>query len=112
MNGDPDNVSKIEDAAWEDDYFSLLAELKIRNSSRYELIANQLMAGGEELLELSTRTYKISVDENGCAYSCREIDGTNFQRLGWAMLTLNPAERITAIADMLAECEARAQIDS
>lgn len=64
------------------------------------------------ILRQVTGVYKISVDQNGCGYSCREADGKNFQRLGWAKLTENPAERITAITDALAECEARAQIDA
>jgi hypothetical protein len=64
------------------------------------------------ILRQVTGVYKISVDQNGCGYSCREADGKNFQRLGWTKLTENPAERITAITDALAECEARAQIDA
>lgn len=107
-----DDFLSEEDLAWERTYFSLMMELKRRNSSRYEDLAGRLSAGGEEILELSTGTYKISVDNNGCGYSCREADGKNFQRLGWVKLTEDPAERINAITDALAECEARAQIDA
>ena len=112
MSEIPDNILSEEDLAWERTYFSLMMELKRRNSSRYEDLAGRLSVGGEEILELSTGTYKISVDNNGCAYSCREADGKNFQRLGWVKLTADPAERINAIKDALAECEARAQIDA
>lgn len=112
MSEDRDNFISDEDLAWERFYFSLMEELKRKNSSRYEELANRLSPGGEEIFELPNGTYKISVSENGCGYSCREKDGVNFQRLGWTKLTLDPAERIAAIADTLAECEARAQIDA
>lgn len=112
MIDNPDNFLSQEDLAWERSYFSLMADLKRNNLSRYEELAGRLSAGGEEILELPTGIYKISVDNNGCGYSCRESDGINFQRLGWMKLTENPDERIAAITDALAECEARAQIDS
>jgi len=112
MSEIPDDFLSEADFAWERTYFSLMMELKRRNSSWYEDLAGRLSAGGEEILELSTGTYKISVDNNGCGYSCREADGKNFQRLGWVKLTEDPAERINAITDALAECEARAQIDA
>jgi hypothetical protein len=112
MIDNPDNFLSQEDLAWERSYFSLMADLKRNNLSRYEKLAGRLSAGGEEILELPTGIYKISVDNNGCGYSCQESDGINFQRLGWMKLTENPDERIAAITDALAECEARAQIDS
>jgi len=111
MAENSENILSQQDLAWEGSYFSLMADLKRINLSRYEELAVRLSAGGEELLELPNGTYKISVDKNGCGYSCRETDGINFQRLGWMKLTENLAERITAITDALAECEARAQID-
>ncbi len=112
MSENPDNFLNEEDFAWERSYFSLMADLKRNNLSRYEELAGRLSAGGEEILELTNGTYKISVDKNGCGYSCRESDGANFQRLGWTKLTENPEERISTITDALAECEARAQIDA
>lgn len=112
MTESPDDFLSEVDLAWERSYFSLMAELRKNNLSRYEVVANRLSSGGEEILELPTGTYKISVDNNGCGYSRRESDGMNFQRLGWIKLTQNPAERITSITDALAECEARAQIDA
>ena len=112
MSENPDNFMNDADLAWERSYFSLMAELKRKNSSRYEDLASRLSVGGEEILELRTGVYKISVDRNGCGYSCREADGENFQRLGWVKLTEDLAERINAITDALAECEARAQIDA
>lgn len=111
MSENLDNFMSDADLAWERSYFSLMVDLKRKNLSRYEDLAVRLSAGGEEILELPTRTYKISVDRNGCGYSCREEVGMDFQRLGWTKLTQNPSERITAITDVLAECEARAQID-
>jgi hypothetical protein len=111
MSENPDEILSAEDLAWERSFFSLIEELKNKNYSRYEVLANRLSAGGEEILELPTGVYKISVDLNGCGYSCQENDGLNFQRLGWMKLTENQAERITAITDALAECEARATID-
>ena len=112
MSEYPDDFLTEEDLVWERSYFSLMTELKRKNSSRYEVLASRLSVGGEEILELPTGLYKISVDKNGCGYSCREADGKNFQRLGWVKLSQNPSERITAITDALAECEARAQIDT
>jgi len=111
MSDNPDNFLSQRDLDWERLYFSLMADLRRNNLSRYEELAVRLSAGGEELLELPNGTYKISVDKNGCGYSWRESDGINFQRLGWMKLTDDPTERVTAITDALAECEARAQID-
>ena len=111
MTENSENFLSQQDFAWERSYFSLMADLRRNNLSRYEELAVRLSAGGEEILELPNGIYKISVDKNGCGYSCRESDGINFQRLGWVKLTEDPAERINAITDALAECEARAQID-
>jgi hypothetical protein len=71
MSEIPDNFLSEEDLAWERTYFSLMMELKRRNSSRYAELAARLSVGGEEILELSTGTYKISVHNNGCGYSCQ-----------------------------------------
>jgi hypothetical protein len=111
MRENPEEILSAEDLAWERSYFSLIEELKNKNYSRYEVLANRLSAGGEEILELPTGVYKISVDLKGCGYSSQEDDGPNFQRLGWTKLTENQEERISAITDTLAECEARATID-
>jgi len=110
MDENPENFLSEEDLAWESSYFSLMADLKRNNSSRYEELAARLSLGGEEILELPNGTYKISVDLNGCGYSCLEPNGLTFQRIGWTKLTEVIAERITAITDALAECEARSQI--
>lgn len=112
MSEYPDDFLAEEDLVWERSYFSLMTELKRKYSSRYEVLASRLSVGGEEILELPTGVYKISVDKNGCGYSCREADGKSFQRLGWVKLSENPSERISSITDALAECEARAQIDT
>lgn len=112
MSENPNNFLNEEDLAWERSYYSLIEDLKRKNFSRYEELAGRLSTGGEEILELTNGTYKISVDKNGCGYSCRVSSGVNFQRLGWTKLTDNPEERISSITDTLAECEARAQIDA
>ena len=112
MSENPEEFLSDKDIEWERTFFSLVKDLKTKNSSRYEELALRLSSGGEELLDLPSGIYKISVDKNGCGYSSRMPDGKNFQRLGWTKLPQNLEERISAITDPLAECEARAEIDA
>ena len=112
MSQNPEEFLSDKDIEWERTFFSLVKDLKTKNSSRYEELALRLSSGGEELLDLPSGIYKISVDKNGCGYSSRMPDGKDFQRLGWTKLPQNLEERISAITDTLAECEARAEIDA
>ncbi len=111
MSKNPDEILSKEDLEWERAYFSVIAELKRENFSRYENLAIRLSAGGEEILNLPTGVYKVSVDANGCAYSYRPADSNEFQRLGWTKLSQISSERVSDITDVLAECEARAKIN-
>jgi hypothetical protein len=99
-----------KDIEWEHKYFGLMNELKEKNASRYEDLAMRLMNGGEEFLNSHGATYKISVDKNGCGYSYRAPEEIEFQRISWSQLSQKREERIDCITNILAECEARAEL--
>ena len=69
MSENPEEFLSDKDIEWGRTFFSLVKDLKTKNSSRYEELALRLSPGGEEILDLPNGIYKISVDKNGCGYS-------------------------------------------
>lgn len=112
MSKDQDNFLTDEDIEWEKRYFNLIAELSKQNDSRYEVLANNLIDGGQELLEVKGEVFKISVDKKGCSWGCSEDNGATFQELGWVKLSRKKDARILIIKDAIARCEARAIINA
>lgn len=112
MSETPEELHRDVEVSLEKKYFELIRDLKEKNISNYEELACRLSPGGEEILHLRDGVYKISVDQNGCAYSFFMEDGQVFQRLGWTRLTDISTERIASITETLVECEARAELNA
>jgi hypothetical protein len=100
-----DESELIADQNWDDAYFSLIAELRTKNSQRYLEQTELLLNKKSFELEFGGYSIKYTLDRTGCWFdatnSDKGIDKKSWNRFGWG----KKAKR-KALPDFFAKTEA------
>ena len=100
-----DESELIADQNWDDAYFSLIAELRTKNSLRYLEQTEHLLRKKSIELELGGYVIKYSLDRTGCWFEATDpsqgVVSSSWNRFGWG----KKAKR-KALPDFFAKTEA------
>lgn len=100
-----DESGLMADQKWDDAYFSLIIELRTKNSHRYLEQTELLLHKKSIELELSGYSVKYSLDRTGCwfdaANSDKGIGKRSWNRFGW-----DKKAKRKALPDFFAKTEA------
>ena len=100
-----DESELIADRNWDDAYFSLIAELRTKNSQRYLEQAQRLLNKKSFELELGGYSIKYTLSRTGCWFEATNpaqgVEKSSWNRFGWG----KKAKR-RALPDFFAKTEA------
>ncbi len=94
-----------EDAEREQAYFQFISELAIKNSSRYESQAQELVSNRKINLTLQNVPISYKLSRIGCSFSVSEDGGTTFEEISWVRTGWRKSKKQQYLSEFFAQCE-------
>lgn len=100
-----DESGLIADEEWDDVYFSLMIELRTKNSDRYLEQTELLLQKKSIKLELRGYSVKYTLDRTGCWFNATNTD-TGIGKRSWNRFGWGKKAKRKALPDFFAKSEA------
>ena len=100
-----DESRLIADQKWDDAYFSLIIELRTKNSHRYLEQTELLLHKKSIELEISGNSVKYTLDRTGCCFDATNLD-KGIEKRSWNRFGWGKKAKRKALPDFFAKTEA------
>jgi hypothetical protein len=99
-----DNLAAVD--GWEIAYFTFMDELARKNTSRYELQAQELVKNHELKLTVNKVCIQYTLKRVGCWFSVSEDAGVTFRKSAWNRFGWRKSEKLRHLPNFFAKTEA------
>lgn len=86
-------------------YFEFMAELGVKNASRYELQTQELVKNRKIELEIKDFIVRYKLDRVGCSFQVSKDGGKTFREKTWVRTGWRKSGRLSYLPLFFAQCE-------